>query len=103
MDILVSFDFKRLLSAIDVRFCSGAPARLRSGFEDLVDRTAVNAHPVRLAVIEPLLRKQHDTLLMLRDRRRDLAIEKSLQARDEEKDLPSEGRSRGLERRRNIH
>jgi hypothetical protein len=103
MDILVSFDFKRLLPAIDVRFCSGAPARLRSGFEDLVDRTAVNAHPVRLAVIEPLLRKQHDSLLMLRDRRRDLAIEKSLQARDEEKDLPSEGRSRGLERRRNIH
>jgi len=54
-------------------------------------------------MIGPLLRKQHDALLMLRDRRRDLAIEKSLQARDEEKDLPSESRSRGLERRRNIH
>ena len=100
---MVSFDFKRLVSAIGVRFCSGAPARPRSGFEDLVDRTAVNAHPVRLTMIGPLLRKQHDALLMLRDRRRDLAIEKSLQARDEEKDLPSEGRSRGLERRRNIH
>ena len=88
-----------------VQACSGgALAQARRLCKGLVDRAAVDARVVRLALIGLLLREQLGLLLMVSDHGRNPAMEESPYAGDQEEGLPQDGRGRReLERRRSPH